>query len=549
MEKIEKLTFKHCLMSIGVLPSSYVDSLSYYEMLLWLVNYLENTVIPTVNNNGEAVEELQGLYIELKSYVDTYFANLDIQEEINNKLDEMAESGVLADIVAQYVQLQGLLTYNSVEAMKEADNIADGSFLQTYGYYSVNDGGSAKYKARPVTNEDTVDDMFIIALKDPSLVAELVIDNNTLNVEQLGAKGDYTTDDLVPIQKALDTNCIVNLNKEYYVSEPIKISGDYKEINSNGKINSDSDIATIIIEGSHNSVINLNYVRNTGNGSCIKLNADTTNYNQYNKINFNMLNAVKKCIEFTTANARWSNENVITGGRCVAGEWAIYADDTPNTSSAFTCIEGNSFEHIGIEGTTNGIYLGRCGNTSIILPRYAEASHFLTTVGLCDNLVIITKNNIRLNKYVLSNQTHGVILGAQITGGSIDYQTSAPITYITSGIITAPNHSLYRNVASDVDENNIADLTELTFPDSPTCISAPLACHELRLPNYYGRLNGINEIELFPNETQNRTLTIKVGTTVIAVFGNEIPDYARILLKWDAQIGWYYIQVTSTRKS
>ena len=73
--EIEKLTFKNVIMSIGILPSSYVDSMSYYETLLWLINYLENTVIPTVNNNGEVVEELQALYIELKSYVDNYFNN------------------------------------------------------------------------------------------------------------------------------------------------------------------------------------------------------------------------------------------------------------------------------------------------------------------------------------------------------------------------------------------------------------------------------------------------------------------------------------------
>lgn len=99
----EKLNFKHLIMTIGNLPSSYVESLSYYECLLWLCNYLENTVIPAVNTNGEAVTELQGLYIELKNYVDTYFNNLDVQNEINNKLDEMSKDGTLTNLIKKYV--------------------------------------------------------------------------------------------------------------------------------------------------------------------------------------------------------------------------------------------------------------------------------------------------------------------------------------------------------------------------------------------------------------------------------------------------------------
>lgn len=85
--------------SIGAIPASYLVSMSYEEQLLWLCDFLENTVIPTVNNNGEAVAELQSLFIQLKDYVDNYFKNLDVQNEINNKLDEMANDGTLYNII------------------------------------------------------------------------------------------------------------------------------------------------------------------------------------------------------------------------------------------------------------------------------------------------------------------------------------------------------------------------------------------------------------------------------------------------------------------
>ena len=96
------LKFPKFVNSLGIIPTSYKDSMSYYECLAWLCKYLEETVIPTVNQNGEAVEELQGLYIQLNEYVTNYFDNLDVQEEINNKLDEMTETGVFQQLLSDY---------------------------------------------------------------------------------------------------------------------------------------------------------------------------------------------------------------------------------------------------------------------------------------------------------------------------------------------------------------------------------------------------------------------------------------------------------------
>ena len=95
--------FKRFCMTIGELPTSYLETMTYYEMLVWFTEYMKNTIIPTINNNGLAVEELQNKYIELKSYVDNYFTNLDVQQEINNKLDEMVTNGTLDEIINQQI--------------------------------------------------------------------------------------------------------------------------------------------------------------------------------------------------------------------------------------------------------------------------------------------------------------------------------------------------------------------------------------------------------------------------------------------------------------
>lgn len=176
-----------------VIPLAFDESLSYYEVLCNLTAKIKE-VIDEQNNQGEGIIELQNKYLELKEYVDNYFENLDIQEEINTKLDEMAENGELTDIIAQYLQLAGILVYSTVSDMKNATNIANGSICETLGYYNFKDGGGALYKVRNITNQDVIDDMLIIALDDVNLVAELVNDDKFINVLKCGVKNDGSVD-------------------------------------------------------------------------------------------------------------------------------------------------------------------------------------------------------------------------------------------------------------------------------------------------------------------------------------------------------------------
>ena len=82
-----------------VLPLVYDDSLSYYELLNKVVNYL-NLTMEDVTTLESDVTNLHTAYVQLQSYVNDYFESLDVQEEINNKLDEMAENGELTALVS-----------------------------------------------------------------------------------------------------------------------------------------------------------------------------------------------------------------------------------------------------------------------------------------------------------------------------------------------------------------------------------------------------------------------------------------------------------------
>ena len=115
------------------IPSVYDNTLSYYDELTKLIAYIEQQVVPVVN-------EVASVVGSLKEYVDHYFDNLDVQEEINNKLDQMAEDGSLAELVAVY--LQGKVDYYEItnQSVSDVQDIFDVerpkviSFLNDYTF-------------------------------------------------------------------------------------------------------------------------------------------------------------------------------------------------------------------------------------------------------------------------------------------------------------------------------------------------------------------------------------------------------------------------------
>lgn len=84
------------------LPLVYDDSLTYQELLYKLIAKI-NEVVESQNQTNKNFDELYALFIQLKEYVDNYFKNLDVQEEINNKLDEMAKDGTLDKIINEQI--------------------------------------------------------------------------------------------------------------------------------------------------------------------------------------------------------------------------------------------------------------------------------------------------------------------------------------------------------------------------------------------------------------------------------------------------------------
>lgn len=113
-----------------------------------------------------------------------------------------------------------IIGFDTVVDMQSAENLVDGSYAQTLGYYTIGDGGGAKYR---ITNEEPSGIYITIS---ESLYAELVIENNTLYTKQTGAKGDGETDDTTTIQTAINQMHTLGVNKLVFPSGNYIVSGE-----------------------------------------------------------------------------------------------------------------------------------------------------------------------------------------------------------------------------------------------------------------------------------------------------------------------------------
>lgn len=106
-----------------VLPLVYDDSLSYYELLCKVVDYLNKTM-EDVETLHDDVDNLHTAYEQLQEYVNDYFDNLDVQEEINNKLDALVEDGTMTALLSAVIGASAMPVFvSSTDDMTDTEKI------------------------------------------------------------------------------------------------------------------------------------------------------------------------------------------------------------------------------------------------------------------------------------------------------------------------------------------------------------------------------------------------------------------------------------------
>lgn len=114
----------------------------------------------------------------------------------------------------------------NIAEMKTIDNLIAGNIVKTIGYYTANDGGGALYLIREKTEND-VEDRGLIHFINDTLVAELVILNNTVNIKQFGVNSESDTGSVlntIMLNERIQTVIFEKTAEEYLIITPVNIT-------------------------------------------------------------------------------------------------------------------------------------------------------------------------------------------------------------------------------------------------------------------------------------------------------------------------------------
>ena len=386
-EKVQNIINKFCY-TIGMIPTSYKMSLTYEEQIIAIGHYLEETVIPALNNNAEAVAELQNLFLDLKNYVDNYFKNLDLQEEVNEKLNEMVTNGTFDNIINELLLKTQIFSFNNVTEMKESTELVNGNKIQTFGFYEKNDGGAGKYIVTDELLE--ANEIDIISLQN-NLFAVFVPDN-TLSVLQLGAKAnnEYNNTAIFERARILSKNIIIP-NGIYLL--------DYVSFNDNTIVNGCGSTLNLILPPSSplcafrdNSII-----RN---------------------LTFNCLNEDREWnrIDMSTRNNINIENCVITGFRHnsnTPNAWGLYTKNSKNIKIINCKFDNNTQSDIALTEGTENILIENCTP----LNNYFKIN--LEPQGIIKN-VTLNNNNISYLSLVSNDVTKWAMQNIILNNNIID---------------------------------------------------------------------------------------------------------------------------------
>lgn len=314
----------HMCTTIGNIPSSYVDSMSYEEQILWLCKFLNEKVLPTLN------------------YMVDFFDNLDVQSEVNKKLEQMSESGELEEIISAYLETKALIVFDTVDELKNSTILKDGSTVRTLGYYTKNDLGSCIYKIRNLTNQDVIDNATIISLNNSDTLIAEMIKTGVVNSKQIGCKTDGTDN------SAIINNYLANNNDTglHFVDGDYSVSS---EIDTIGNVTM-SDKAYLVATTSMDCVVHIN------KNLVIPAGSFSNNYptNQELKINVNCNKLAKTGIR--TDKLHWAKLTLTVKDPVIYGVHTRYrtnlghAENTFNIQVTYDSNDGTN--------TATGCYIG-----------------------------------------------------------------------------------------------------------------------------------------------------------------------------------------------
>ena len=557
--------FRRCVIQNFPFIEQDFDALTDYGLVSKIVEYL-NKVITQTNTTTENMQSLQTAFNTLKDYVDNYFDTLDVQEEINNKLDDMAEQGVLTDIIAHYLQLAGVLTFSTVADLALAENLTIGSKCKTYGYLRQGDGVYDLYSVREIVNTDVVDGYNIVALTNTdNLVAERLQNGKQLVINLTAADNiqsylNLKVDKLIK----LPANTSVTVTSKLYIN-----SDTILDLNNSTLVcDYDSSETIAFMYGltdtftGYNGYKNITIRNGSFSGGCICM--------MHNK------NVTIENVEFLTPNSRHALQIAgsygVTIKNCIFnGTKSDYADSDEainidpcnyaaqpfmdessvmydHTTNKNITIEGNTFNTTQESGFRHTCCMGSHGadddNQTIAIGVTIRDNDFGSPYTACVNTrdwkdVVIENNVGKFDTSGVNVQTYGIRVRGSLENASIvDNTITNPTTFFyTSGQEgdTKKNINIQGNTVKTIDNTNyqcihIMAATDCNIRDNilfykENCIYtnavSSVSCE---------RVNIINNFISKTSSTSNQGIRIK-GSSYVTINDN---DFAYVGLTSEA---------------
>ena len=178
------------------------DALTNWQLFCKLGKEM-NKIINSVNVSGDQVETLTTAFNNLQNYVNNYFDNLDVQDEINNKLDELVNNGTLSNL------LEPFFSNINKSILDLENNKRNKSSLITMNDLSQDvkealTGGSTAVVGKQSVNNATIQDFAIspnnlnfVNIQDANLLNINLVNDYYYDAKGSKVTGNYCSSDFI----------------------------------------------------------------------------------------------------------------------------------------------------------------------------------------------------------------------------------------------------------------------------------------------------------------------------------------------------------------
>ena len=228
--------------------------------------FSENTttfVNQFVDDTNDTIDDYIDRFNSLHDYVHDYFDNLDVQEEVNNKLDQMVEDGTLDVLIQHILDMETVTVFDTLEDVKNASAI-NSAVVETMGFYAKGDGGGARYY---IADSGTADNIFVHALSNGKYA--VLANQKEFNILQIGCKRNTSFDNasiLSTIFKGGYSNTTVYVPDGVYETTRINYLGDNETTNGFKLIGVGKPVFKLVhsnkvatLKGSYNEAYTVSY--------------------------------------------------------------------------------------------------------------------------------------------------------------------------------------------------------------------------------------------------------------------------------------------------